>query len=597
MDAGESLSFEQVSVAAVLSVTMALFIWGRWRYDVVAVCALLASVALGVVEADSAFAGFGHPAVITVAAVLIISQSLQHSGVADSLARHLLLSRGSTTMQIGAITGLTAALSAFMNNVGALALMLPVALRNAERLKISPSLLLMPLAFASLLGGLVTLIGTPPNIVIAAARAQASGEAFGMFDFTPVGLIVAIAGLVYLVLIGWRLVPRQPARGAHEETGERLRGYLTEAVLVHGSDLEGASVRELERRTEREITVMAVLRGERRILAPANDERLQAEDILILQGDPAMLVPLLDGGELSRFMDRPSVFDDVHSEDVQITEAVVMPRAAVDGQSARAIGMHERFGVNLLALSRSGHAPVARLARIRLRVGDVLLMQGEREALSRALPELGCLALASRGLRLTPQRRSMAPGLIFAAAILAAAAGWIPVQLAFVGAVAAIVLGGALPLRLLYTSVEWPVIVLLGALIPIGEALQATGGTQLLGNALVAVAGDLPPWGLLGVLMLSAMLLSDLVHNTPTAVLMAPVAIAVADAVALSPDPFLMAVAVGAASPYLTPVGHQSNTLVMAPGGYRFSDYWRVGLPMDILILCVGVWAIDLFWM
>ncbi|MGI9334730.1 MAG: SLC13 family permease, partial [Gammaproteobacteria bacterium] len=472
-----------------------------------------------------------------------------------------------------------------------------VALRNAERLKIPASLLLMPLAFASLLGGLVTLIGTPPNIVIAAARASATGTAFGMFDFTPVGLSVAIAGLVYLTFIGWRLVPRTRSGDAREVTAEHLRGYLTEAALAPGSVLDGANIRQLEERTEREITVMAVLRGERRILAPLNDERLQGNDILILQGDPALLAPLFEGGALTQVADRSPGFDDVHSADVQVVEAVVMPRAAVDGQSARAVGMHDRYGVNLLALARSGQAPVARLARIRLRIGDVLLVQGTRDALARALPELGCLALAGAGTRLMKARRSAVPSFVFVLAILAAALGWLPVQLAFVSAVAVIVLYGALPLRLLYKSVEWPVIVLIAALIPIGEALQATGATQLVGNAIIALAGDLPTWGLLAVLMAGAMALSDLVHNTPTAVLMAPVAVAVADAIGLPPDPFLMAVAVGAASPYLTPIGHQSNTLVMTPAGYRFSDYWRVGLPMDVVILGVGVSAIGVFWL
>lgn len=590
------MTVEQGIIFSVLAGAMALFVLGRWRYDIVAILALLAVVYTGVVSPKEAFMGFGHPAVITVAAVLVISRALKACGIVDHIVRLLAPTRKSNMYQIAAASSLAAMLSAFMNNVGALALMLPVVLRNAYRAGRSPSQVLMPLSFATLLGGLVTLIGTPPNIVIAAFREQSTGVPFNMFDFAPVGLVVAVAGIIYITVVGWRLIPQHRRGEAGVEDRFQIEAYITEAVVPENSALVGEQIRKIEQLCENEVTVMAIIRDRRRLLAPAGIERLWKNDILVLEGDPTALEPLFDGGMLTQMGDQDVRAEELHSDDIRLAEAVVMPNSPIEGRSMRGMRMHDRYGINLLAVARSGEAPRARLRNIQFKVGDVLLLQGERNTMQQALAALGCLPLADRGLKVARRRRILLPIGIFGAAIAAAASGLVPVQIALVTAAVALILTKTLSLREVYQSIEWPVILLLGALIPIGEALQATGGTALIAGAIISLSGQVPTWAMLALLMVASMLLSDLIHNTPTAVLMAPIGASIAGGLGLSVDPFLMAVAVGSASPYLTPIGHQSNTLVMAPGGYQFGDYARMGLPLDILIVAVAVPMIMWVW-
>ena len=592
-----TVTFEQGILFAVIAAAMVLFVWGRWRYDIVAILALLVVVYAGIVDSHDAFAGFGHPAVITVAAVLVIGRALQVSGVVDYLVRLLAPSRGSIVRQVAATGALASTLSAFMNNVGALALMLPVTMRNAYMAGRPSSLVLIPLSFATLLGGLVTLIGTPPNIVIASFREEAVGVPFKMFDFTPVGLAVAVVGLLYLATIGWRLVPRDRQGESEARDLFRIKAYITEARVPEKSPLVGEAVRKVEQLCDNEISVMAIYRGRRRMLAPAGVERLWRNDVLILEGDPAALEPLLDGSKLEQTGRKDFSDEDLKSDEIRLVEAVLMPNSPIEGRSMRGLRMHDRYGINLLAVAREGMAPRASLGSIRFRTGDVLLLQGERNTLQQALSAMMCLPLADRGLRVPRQRPIHVPLAVFGAAIAATALGLVPVQIAFVTVVATLVLFGTLSLREVYESVEWPVILLLGALIPIGEALQSTGGTALIAGVVVGLAGEVPTWAMVALLMIVSMLLSDLIHNTPTAVLMAPIAVSIGQALGLPIDAFLMAVAVGSASPYLTPIGHQSNTLVMAPGGYRFSDYARVGALLDVLIVVTAVPMIMWVWL
>lgn len=593
------MTFDQIALFLILAVTMGLFIWGRLRYDLVAVLALLTAVYLGVVRADHAFYGFGHPAVITVAAVLIISRALQISGLVDLLVTVLGPANRNMHLQVGATSGLAMAFSAFMNNIGALALMLPVTLRQALDARRPPSRVLMPLSFATLLGGLVTLIGTPPNIIIASYREEVVGTPFAMFDFTPVGLPVALAGLLFLTFVGWRLLPvrGRPGHVPGEGTRFHIEAYLIESRIPAKSDLVGSQIRDIEKACQNEITVVAIIRDGRRILAPAGDSFLQAQDILILEGDPVVMEPMFADEKLEAISDSGFSASDLQGEHVTLVEAIVMPNAPVEGQSMRGLRMHERYGVNLLALAREDRKPQTRLGAIRFKRGDVLLMQGDREKLAEVLPALGCLPLARRKFSMVGRRRKaiLAPA-IFLIAILAAALGMVSVPIAFVSAVAALVITECLTLREAYRSIDWPVIVLLGALLPLGEALQTSGGTALIAGGIIAVAGQVPLWAMLALIIVVSMLLSDLIHNSPTAVLMAPISFAIAEGLAMAPEPFLMAVALGAASPYLTPIGHQSNTLVMSPGGYQFGDYWRMGLPLDAVILAVGVPMILWAW-
>ena len=532
--------------------------------------------------------------------------------------------RGTLVRQLAANCGITMLLSAFMNNIGALALMLPITLRDARKAKRPPSQLLMPLSFASLLGGLVTAIGTPPNIVVATFRAERTGEPFALFDFAPVGLAVAIAGLGFLVFVSRRLIvsrdaaPDAPAaragaearadgdegilEGPAEGLGRpahdlRVARYVTEVRVPAESALVGTTVGDLEQRCEHEVSVMAILRRDRRRLAPSSLEQIQGGDALILEGESEALQPLFVDPTLVESGAEEIDPATLRSPDVRTIEAVVMPNSVLDGASARGFGIHRRFGVNLLALAREGHAARARLKLVRFRVGDVLLLQGENRALENACSALGCLAIKDRGLGIQRRRGALAIPSLFAGGILAAAVGLVPIQIAFTTVVGLLVLGKLISLRDAYRSIEWPVIVLLGFLIPVGEALQSTGTTALIADGVLGLSDELPVWGLVALLLGCSMLMSDVVHNTPTAVLMAPIAFALAEGLGISPDAFLMAVAVGAASPYLTPIGHQSNTLVMGPGSYAFGDYWRLGLPLDLVILAVAVPMICWVWL
>ncbi len=587
---------DYILVFGILASTLILFASGQLRYDYVAILALLTGVFLGVVPPASAFAGFGHPAVITVAAVLIISKALQNSGVVTFLASFLAPTRASEQRHISASTSLVALLSSFMNNVGALALMLPVALQNTDKARYSPSKLLMPLSFASLLGGLVTLIGTPTNIVISTYRMQFTGEPFSMFDFTPVGIVVAIVGLIYITTIGWRLLPNRLPNHRKSRLSH-VEDYITEVKVPEGSRIIGLSIRQLERDCENELTVMAMIRQKRKRSAPQGSEKILEGDTLILEGDPSILSPLIASGKLNRFEKSTDTYLALGSGDVRIAEMILLPNSPIEGQSMRGLRMHDRYGINLLAISRRGEKPRTRLAQTKFKTGDVLLLQGETGALAQASASLGMLGLAERNLPDQPNRYGMLTSvLIFAIAIFLAASGFLTVPIAFVSAVVALIASRAINARDVYSSIDWSIIILLGALIPLGDALQTSGGTALIVNTILDASTGLPNWAILTCLLVASMWLSDIIPNTPTAVLMAPIAATIAATLGVSTDPFLMAVAIGCATPFLTPIGHQSNTIVMAPGGYRFTDYIRMGFGLEILIVITAVPMIMWIW-
>ncbi|NNJ75304.1 MAG: SLC13 family permease, partial [Anderseniella sp.] len=509
------MTVDQGIVFAIIFFAMVMFVWNKVRYDVVGMIALMAAVLSGVVRADHAFEGFAHPAVITVAAVLVISQALQNSGLVDQLVALLAGSRRSPTMQVAAGSGIVAALSCVMNNVGALALMLPVAVRNSYKAGRSPSLVLIPLSFASLLGGLVTLIGTPPNIVISGFRESQTGTPFSMFDFAPVGLAVAGAGLLYLIFIGWRLLPQRIQVDGVDDDLFHVERYTLESNVPEGSPLAGMRVRELENMLENEVAVVAIIRNDVRRLAPRGIEKVRQDDILILQGDPALIAPLADDVQLGSLGHEVEGEQDLESEDVEVIEAVVLPNSPIEGKSMRQYRIYDRLGINLLAVARKNRPPTARLKNIRFKTGDVLLLQGETEEMAEALKTLGCLRLADRVITDGPGTGNIwLPTGIFAAAIVAAAVGLVTVPISFMMAVLLLVLTKTISLAEVYESVEWPVILLLATLIPVGEALQHTGGTDLIAGGLLGVTGALPMWAIVALVLGVSMWMSDFVHNT-----------------------------------------------------------------------------------
>jgi di/tricarboxylate transporter len=592
-----TVTFDQMMVFAILLVTLVLFIWGRWRYDIISLGALLLVFLAGLVPADQVFLGFGHPAVITVVAVLVLSRGLLNAGVVDTLSRYLTKVGSHMTVQVATLTGIVVLCSGFMNNVGALALLMPVAIWMSRQSGRSPSFLLMPLAFGSLIGGLITLIGTPPNIIIAAYRAETGVPPFGMFDFAPVGVGVALAGLIFISLVGWRLTPMREGQGVPEELFQ-IEDYISEVIVPKDSKIVGQTIYHLgaAMKKEAEAMVVGLVRGDRHIPAPSWYEIINAGDILVVEANPEDLKSLIDvvGLELAECKGDCKAL--LGSENIRIIEAIITPDSPMPGKTATSLHLRRNYGVNLLAIARQGHRLKTRLGQTRFFLGDILLLQGSNESLQEAIRSLRCLPLAERGLRLDKSRKVFLAISIFVTAMAVAALNLMPVQIAFIAAAVIMVLVRLISLNEIYDSIDWPVIVLLGAMFPLGHALETTGGAQLIAGKLLLLSEYFPPYVTIAVLMVGTMLLSNVVNNAAAALLMAPIAISLAQGMGVSVDPLLMAVAIGASCAFLTPVGHQSNALVMAPGGYRFGDYWRLGLPLSILTLMIAVPLIMYFW-
>ncbi len=590
------MTTEQMTIFSLLILVLVFFIWGRWRYDVVAVGALLLAVFTGLVPADQAFSGFGHPAVITVAAVLMVSQGLMNAGLVDRLTRIVSRAGDHIVLQMVALVGLVTMASSLMNNVGALALLMPVAIRLARKQERSPSVYLMPLAFGSLLGGMSTQIGTPPNIIVSLIRANHNGgTAFRMFDFLPVGGVVAVAGVVFIILIGWRFIPYRKGQASREDFFH-IDDYISEVLIPNETDLIGLSISELEEKSDGEWLVVAHYRNGQKLAAPSSGRLLEGGDSILVRSSAEKLNEMVDEYHLK--IAEEGNFDEsvLQSEDMDVVEATIKLQSPLIHRTVRSVRLRTLYNINLLALSRSGSRIAVTLDQVPLKVGDVLLLQGSMDTMNTVLPLLGLLPLAERKIRIGQPQKAAFGLFIFMLAIAASAAGWIPVQVSFVAAACVMVLLGFLPVSEIYSSVDWPVIVLLGAILPVSTALETTGGAHLLANALLSFSGVMAPASILGVILIATMLLSNVVNNAAAALLMAPLAISVAQGIQVNVDPFLMAVAIGASSAFLTPIGHQSNTLVLGPGGYRFTDYWKLGLPLSILIVLLTVPLILRIW-
>ena len=591
------MTLPQIEALAIVAGMLVLFVTDRLRYDLVAAIALSAAVLTGVVPAKKAFDGFSNSVIIIIASVLVISRAVAVSGVIDHAMRRLLRMLDSTTLQIATLTAAVSLMSAFVKNVGALGVFMPVAIQAAERRNRPVSRYLMPLAFGSLVGGTITQIGTSPNLLISAVRQQVMGKPYHLFDFTPVGLPLTCAAVAFLS-IGWRLLPTNRRGQPTAEKRFAIEDYTSEALLPEESPLVGKTVAELETLADGEVTVAGIIREESHHYVPRRNWTLDAGDILVLEGDPTALQPLVDQAKLKLLGAeeiaalKPRDKDD----ELETAEAVIAPDSLLIGNTPRDLRLRQDFEINLLALSRAGERATTRLANSRFSPNDILVLQGRQRQLSRALTELGLIPLAERNLALGRPRGRWLPLLILLAAMFAMAMGAVEIEVGFFLAATLIVLLRLIPAREAYNAVEWPIIVMLGCLIPVGEALNNTGAAKLMADGLTVLATHLPDYLAVGLIMVVSMLVTPLLHHAAAVLLMGPVAAAVAKNLGLGVDPFLMAVAFGAASDFLTPIGHQNSTLVMGPGGYQFSDYWRLGLPLSILVAVFGTWLILLAW-
>jgi di/tricarboxylate transporter len=581
----------------ILLITIFVFlIWGRWRYDLVAFVALIAALILGVVPKEDAFSGFGHPATIIIALVLMISRGLSNSGAIEIVARHVVKLSHSLRMHIAAMSGISALLSAMMNNVAALALLMPVDLQAASKAKRSPALTLMPLSFATILGGMITLIGTPPNIIIAEFREKTLGQGFSMFDFSPVGLACAVAGVLFVTTIGWRLIPVERQKKDTSKELMDISGYLTELYVPEGSKAIGQQVRQLDNiAEENDVLVAGLVRNGKRLPGRARWTEIQEGDILVVESGPEVLDGFVGAMGLD-YRNNNSETPTLTDERFSLLEVVVPRGARIEGRSALSMRLQYRHDTTLLGVSRQGTQFRDRVRKLTIRAGDVLLLFGPRKQLEEISVWLGTLPLAQRGLELIQRQKAWLAAGIFAAAIILASLEILYLPIALAGVVALYAMFNIVQARQVYESVEWPVIVLLGSLIPIGTALETSGGTALIAGWIADVSSGYSPVVVLTMLMIVTMTLSDVMNNTATAVIAAPIAVDIANRLQVNPDPFLMTVAVAASCAFLTPIGHKNNTLIMGPGGYRFGDYWRMGLPLEILVIMVSIPVILWVW-
>ncbi len=615
----------QILIFAVLAAMMGLFLWGRFRHDIVALAALLACVILGLVRSEVAFAGFGHPAVITVACVLVLSQGLRNTGAVDWLARSILPRAAGRITTLLALIGLGAALSGFMNNVGAMALLMPIAVQLSDRLDLTPGQILMPLAFGTILGGMTTLVGTPPNLIVSGFREEAGLGPFAMFDFAPVGIAVATLGVLFVALIGWRLVPaRKSAAGASFDTGT----YLTEVRVPDKGKAIDLTVRGFEAEIEDSgAQIVGLVRNEVHMTAPHGARKIHAGDILVLQADVDALAEALsvfditleaqksdsdDKAEevsenVSKAMKVETATSDLENvkdteegeqrdENIVLRELAILPGSTIVGRSASDLRLRTRYGLNLLAVSREGRQPQARLRKLKLKSGDLLLMQGPAEMMGEFISDTGCVPLGERELRIPNKRMAVVAGVIMLGAIGIVTLGLLPAPVGFALGVLASMLLRTVPLRKIYTTIDWPIIVLLAALIPVAGAMQTTGAADLLARFLVETIAQGSPIAALAVVLITTMFLSDVMNNAATAAILCPIAIGIAATLGVNPDSFLMAVAIGASCAFLTPIGHQNNTLILGPGGFRFGDYWRLGLLVEVIVVAVSMPLLLIVW-
>ncbi|ANO51372.1 SLC13 family permease [Woeseia oceani] len=617
----------QLLIFALLAAMMGLFLWGRLRHDVVALAALLTCVIVGLVPAEAAFSGFSHPAVITVACVLVLSQALRNTGAVNWLARTIVPRDGGRLVTMATLIGLGAALSGFMNNVGAMALLMPIAVQLSGRLGLTPGQILMPLAFGTILGGMTTLVGTPPNLIVSGFREQAGLGQFAMFDFAPVGVAVAAVGVIFVVTIGWRLVPaRKSDIGDDFDTG----AYLTEVRVPEDSKAIGMTLRAFESEIEDGgVQIVGLVRNEVRMTAPHGGRHVRAKDVLVLQADVDALAvalsvfgikleeekalsesqdqtadnaptdaPEIPGSSVGKSEAETQEADesDERGEEIVLRELVVLPGSTIVGRSGSDLQLRTRYGLNLLAVSREGHPPEARLRKLKLKSGDLLLTQGPAETIAEFINETGCVPLSERDLRIPDKRMAVISGAIMLGAIGIVALGLLPAAAGFALGVLASMLFRTLPLRQIYTAIDWPIIVLLATLIPVAGAMQTTGAADQLARFLVESVAQGNPIIALAVVLITTMFLSDVMNNAATAAILCPIALGIAATLGVNPDSFLMAVAIGASCAFLTPIGHQNNTLILGPGGFRFGDYWRLGLVVEVLVVAVSMPLLLIVW-
>ena len=586
---------DQSIVFLLISTALILFIWGRIRYDLVAFIALISGAVVGVIPTQNVFSGFGHPAVVIIALVLIISRGLVRSGAVEIISSSLSNLTSGVKTHIALMGGISAALSSIVNNVAALAILMPADTQLNKKAKRKPSATLMALAFTSILGGMVTMIGTASNVVIATYRTDVLGAPYSMFDFTAVGLVVATAGVIFIAIFGWRLMPKS-INSTSDATDDELREYVSNVLVTEDSPIIDNYLSYLDEICEGvDVAILGLIR---------DNERLEGEgfirnfiihkgDLLILEGSVQGIDEFMKQTKTHYISDAESDFEFKHTS---LMEVVATPFSRSIGRNATQLSLLKLRQVSLLGISRAGKSIIHQVRNTKIQPGDVLLLHGDSAHLENAVKWMECLTLEKRDLQIPHRKKASLAITSFLIAIIASSLGYVDLPVALSLVVIFYIGTNVIPKIDVYRSINWSVIVLLGAMIPIGEALQSSGGAETLSNALIYLSYGASPVTILILMLIITMLLSAVLNNVATVLVAAPISVEIAKTLSVNPDTFLMAVAIGASCAFLTPIGHQNNTLVMGPGGYRFGDYWKLGLPLEIVITLVSIPALLYFW-
>ncbi|SFV83570.1 TrkA-C domain protein [hydrothermal vent metagenome] len=548
---------------------------------------------VGVVPKEEVFSGFGHPAVIIVALVLVISRGLIYSGAVELITQQLSKFVKGITSQVVVMGSASALLSSIINNIAALAILMPTDIQLSKKAKRNPSSTLMPLSFASILGGMVTLIGTAPNVVIATYRGEALGTPYNMFDFAYVGLIVAVSGVAFISLIGWRFIPQSTGDQTTKKTLGELQ-YIANAKLLEDSTILDQRLSELTDLSDYDnVCILGVMRDGILFEGSVANLLLKQDDLLVLEGS----VQNIDQFIVKTKTQYSAAGEREKEVGLQsLVEVVVPVEAMIVGRSAINVGLLAIKNTSLLGISRSGKNIVDNVRKTQIMAGDVLLIHGNSNEIDNVIEWMECLPLARRGLEIPERKKAWQAIIMFVLAIIISSMGYVYLPVALSAVIVLYLAFGIIPTREVYKSISWPVIILLGSMIPIGNALNDTGGAATIASAIISWTDGYSPIVVLIILLVVTMTLSDILNNVATVLIAAPISLDIAHRLSVNPDAFLMAVAVGASCAFLTPIGHQNNSLILGPGGYKFGDYWRLGLPLEIIVIAVGVPAILVFW-
>jgi len=589
------MTFEITLTISIIVIAVILFATEKLRVDIIALLVLLTLILSGLIDADQAFLGFASPAVITVWAVYIVSGALFKTGVTDVLGVWISRLAGNSEPRLIAIIMLTCGtMSAFMNNIGATAMLLPAVVGISRKSGIKLSKLLIPLAFSSLLGGNMTQIGTPPNILATSILTERGLPSFEFFDFAPTGIIVFLAGVVYMVLVGRFLLPSHT--NVEDAQAAKLREYVTEVRVLTGSRLVGLSLAETHLNDELGLSVLAIVHEGKQVARIDSETVIDVDDLLIVSGDVRSLIEADKRLGVVIESDFKFQLSDLDTESAHVFEAVIPSRSQFSGRTVKEIRFRDRYGFTVLAIWRQGEVLVDRLGDVKLRVADVLLLKGATKNMQDLQQNNQVLVLEP--LELERQRNMKAPlavGILGLVLLLTTFAGFHISTAMVIGSVL-MVLTGCLTMDEAYQSIEWRSVFLIAGMLPLGTVMETTGTAQFLADGIVRFAGPWGPMAVLAGIYILAGLITEPMSNAAATVLMVPIAIDIALELGANPQSFVLAVVIGASTSFLTPVGHQSNVLVFGPGSYRFADFTRVGWLLNVVLVVVALLVIPLFW-